>query len=91
MLNEVRSIIARHMEGRDPATTWQEALNTASGAGPKSPGSISFHAHGRCKDCNGRRISLRRGQPCLTCMARGHTYERHTFRVFFAEVPDETG
>lgn len=87
MLNEVRSIIARGL-GRGGADTWQEALNAASGATEHSLGRLSFFAHATCEACHGKRINMRLGQPCTTCMARGTTYERRTIRVRYAPAPE---
>lgn len=88
VLNDIRQHLARHSsEGFN--TPWGHAWNEVSSARPGRPGVLKFHAHITCRNCNGKRIDMRRGQACLTCMARGRIYEQVTVSVTAVVNPDD--
>ena len=69
--------------------SWQQAWNAATGATRQRPGRLSFWAHIRCGTCHGRLIDLRRGQPCIRCMGRGHVSTQITQTALWAEPPTD--
>jgi DnaJ-class molecular chaperone len=86
MLWEIRRQVA--MQGATTASSWQELWNTATSAAPGHPGELRFYAMTKCSNCHGRRIDMRLGTACHTCMGRGKTNTQVRFTAVYAPVPE---